>query len=267
MGLICNYSYINQICGHNHSGITNPLWVIAPHKMRGYYGKAQTETTSDQTIRDGFPTGTNPPYSLVMGDKGALLSSTTTTNGVASQTSGLSMGINILSALTGSGTISNAQLSLVVQLAAALSGSGTITTASLVGVVSLASSLTSTGSLTAGINVIAFMNSTLAGTSSVTAGLRGTLSMEAAIYVNQSEATVQQITDSVWNALAASYNTGGTMGNLLNSAGGGASPATIAAAVWDELESGHITADTFGKLVQDLETLVRQVKSLTASQS
>ncbi len=240
--LICNYSYINQICGHNHSGITNPCQFIRPHTMRGYYGKAQTDDNIEQIKRDSFPTGTNIPYSIIMGDSGALLSATNQLEGVGSQVSGLSMGINILSSLTGSGTISAANLSLITQLAATLSGSGTITVASLVGITSLASSISSTGSLTAGLNVVAFMNSVLAGTSSVTAALRGTLSMEAHIYVNQSEETVQQIVDGVWNALAASYNATGTMGEKMNDAGSASNP-------WTEVLEGAYTAGEMLKLL------------------
>jgi hypothetical protein len=254
--LICNYSYINQICGHNHSGVTNPVWIIQPHSMRGYYGLAQDSDVIEQIKRDSFPTGTESPYSLIMGDKGFLLSSTTTSNGVGTITSGLSMGKACEAALTGTGTISAANLSLIVQLAASLSGSGTITTASLVGVVALAASLSGTGSLTAGLNVIAFMTTTLSGTGSLTADLKGTLSMSASIYVNESEATVQQIVDGVWNGLATVYNNPDTMGELLNNTGGGASPATIADAVWDEILASHsISGSTGEKLSKLLEKI------------
>ena len=290
--LLRNYSYITQLCGHNHSGTTNPIQFIQPHVMRGYFGKAQIDDNIEQIKRDSFATGTNPPYTLMMGDKGALLSSTTTINGVGEITSGLSSGINIESALTGTGTITDAQLSLITSLAASLSGSGAITAAALVGVVSLGASLSGTGSLTAGLNVIAYMNSVLAGTSSVTAGLRGTLSLEANIYVNQSQETVDQIVDGVWNALTADYNAVGTMGEAMGNAGAGGDPWStllpgayaagtagyiignnvaptvnaIAIAVWDELQAGHITADTYGKIVSDLEVLAKQIKSLTAAQ-
>lgn len=280
--LILNYSYVNQICGHNHSGTTNPLFFIAPHTMRGYYGKNQYEYIQEQIKRDGFPTGTNHPYSLIMGDKGALLSATTRIYSDSDVTAGISSGINIEADLDGSGTITDAQLSLVVSLASNLSGSGTITTASLVGVVSLASSLSGTGSLSAGLSLISFMNSVLEGTSDVTAGLRGTLSMSADIYVNQSTATVRELVDGVWNALTADYNNPGSTGEALAAAGsagdpwltplpgtylpgtagniiGNMSAASIADAVWDELKSGHITADTFGQIVQELEVLVEEL--------
>lgn len=253
--LICNYSYVNRICGHNHSGVTNPLYFISPHTMRGYYGKAQYESNQDQIKRDGFPTGTNIPYSLIMGDKGALLSSTTTISGDGVIVSGLSMGKACEAALTGSGTITDAQLSLIVQLAASLSGSGTITTASLVGVVALQSSLSGTGSLTAGLNVIAFMNAGLNGSGTLTADIKGILSMEAAIYVNQSEATVQQIVDAVWNALAADFNTAGTMGNKLNSAGSAGDP-------WSTDLPGTYTADQAGAI---LLAYLKKIKAISSA--
>jgi len=258
--LICNYSYVNYVLGKQHSGVTLPNRFIKPEAMRSYYSSDTYVTENlNQNKRDSFPTGTNPPYSCVLGDKGALLSSTTIVNGSGVITSGLAMGKACSASLEGSGTISAASLALIVQLASSLSGSGTISTASLVGVVSLASSLIGTGDLTSGLNVVAYMNSVMSGSGSVSASLRGTLSMEAAIYVNQSEATVQQIVDGIWNGLAAAYNNPNTMGELLNNTGGGASPATIADAVWDELLSGHTIS---GSAADELKKKLSQVMFL-----
>lgn len=250
--------------------------------MRGYYGKAQYEDIQEQIKRDGFPTGTNHPYSIIMGDKGALLSATTQINGSGTVTVNVSSGINLLADLDGSGTISAANLSLVVSLAAGLTGSGTITTASLVGVVSLQASLAGTGSLDAGLSLISFMSAVMEGSGTLTAGLRGTLSMSAAIYVNQSTATVRELVDGVWNALTADYANAGSTGGALAAAGsagdpwltllpgsylpgtagaiiGGMSSSVIATAVWNELKGGHVTADTYGKIIQDLEVLVEEL--------
>lgn len=288
--LITNYSSIFKVLGRQFGGLTSPLVYRKPEVMRNFYTQSDN-TNIEQIKRDSFPTGTNPPYCYILGNKGSLLSATTLLNGEGSITTNLSSGINIESALTGSGTITDAQLSLIISLTSNLSGSGTITTANLVGIVSLASSLAGTGSLTAGLNVIAFMNSVLAGTGSLNADLRGKLSMSANIYVNQSEETVQQIVDGVWNALTINYNNPGTTGEALNAAGTAGDPwltplpgaygvgtagyiigngsapsaAAIAAAVWDELQAGHITADTYGKIMTDLEILVRQVKALTSA--
>lgn len=286
--LIRNYSYVNQICGHVHSGITNPVKWISPHTMRGYFGLAQTSDNIEQIKRDSFPTGTNPPYCLVMGDKGALLSSTTTITSYGELTSNLSQGINIESNLSGSGSITTSDLSLIVQLASSLAGSGDITTASLIGTIALAATLSGTGNITAGLNVIAFMNTSLTGTGTISGALlTGIASLEANIYVNQSEATVQQLVEGVWNALLTDYNNANTMGEVMNNMGSVADPWTtslpgayapgeagyilgnllsnIPDSVWDELKTTHTTASSYGKIVQDLETLAKQIKGLTAA--
>lgn len=68
--------------------------------------------------------------------------------------------------------------------------------------------------------------------------------MEADIYVNQSEATVQQIVDAVWNALAAEYDLSGTMGEKLNGAGSAGDP-------WTTDLSSYNTAQTAGKILKE----------------
>jgi len=254
--LIANYSYINQICGHNHSGITNPCQWIRPHTMRGYFGKAQTDTLIEQIKRDSFPTGTNPPYTIMMGDKGALLTSTTTISGSGTVTAGISSGINILADLDGTCSVS-ANLSLITSMIAALTGSSSVT-AGLTGIIQLAASLTGSGTLSGGLSIIAFLESALAGTSSVSAGLRGTLSMEANIYVNQSTATVEELVAGVWNALVLDFNTAGTMGAAMGAAGTAGDP-------WTTTLPGPYTGDQAGAIVDRLEDLIKQVKALTAA--
>lgn len=63
------------------------------------------------------------------------------------------------------------------------------------------------------------------------------------------------IADAVWNAIAASYDLAGTMGERLNDAGGGSSPADIADAVWDELQAGHVVPESFGDLVNFIRNI------------
>lgn len=182
--LICNYSYINQICGHNHSGVTNPVWIIAPHRMRGYYGPAQTNELLDNNgfsyqNKDSFPTGTNIPYSIVMGDKGALLSSTNTINGIGSVSGNVAMGRAISSTLSGTGDLSGS-MSLIVQMASVLAGTGSLT-ATMVGSLQMAANLAGSGDLAGALGLIANISTTLAGTGTIVGGLRGTASLEANI--------------------------------------------------------------------------------------
>lgn len=254
--LIANYSYINQICGHNHSGITNPVWIIRPHTMRGYFGLAQDSDVIEQIKRDSFPTGTNPPYSLVMGDKGALLTTTTTISGSGTITAGIASGINILADLDGTCSVS-ANLSLITSMIAALTGSSSVT-AGLTGIIQLAADLTGDGTLSGGLSIIAFLESALAGSGTLSGTLRGTLAMEADIYVNQSTATVEELVAGVWNALTADFNAAGTMGQALGAAGTAGDP-------WTTTLPGPYTGDQAGAIVDRLETLIKQVKGLTAA--
>lgn len=256
--LICNYSYINRVLGKQHSGLTLPNRFIKPEAMRSYYSSDTYVTENiSQNKRDSFPTGTNPPYSYVIGDKGALLSSTTTIRGDGTVIAGVSSGINIESSLAGSCSVTSG-LSLITALNASLSGLGDLT-AALVGSVALNATVSGTSSVSAQLGLISSLVASLSGSGSITASLRGTLSLEADIYVNQSEATVQQIVDGVWNALAAQYNDPNTMGELLNGAGGGSSPGAVASAVWDELLSGHTIT---GSAADELKKKLSQVMFL-----
>jgi hypothetical protein len=190
--------------------------------------------------RDSFPTGTSPHYSLILADKGSNLSSTTYVNGRGRVTLNLIKGINIFSNLSGSGVITS-NLSLIVQLASILLGSSTVT-ASLVGTVQMAANLIGSGDITAGLSLIANLVSTLNGEGNVTANLKGKSSLEATIYVNQSEATVKQIVTAIWEALAVEYSNPGTMGELLNAAGAGGNP-------WISNIEGTYTAGDILKLM------------------
>ena len=238
--LIANYSYINQICGHNHSGITNPCKFLRPHVMRGYYGKSQTDSNIEQIKRDGFPTGTNPPYSLVMGDKGALLSSTTTISGTSSNTFAMAMGLAAESAITGSGDITSS-LSLVIQLACDILASGDIS-ASLVGKLEMAAALAGEGDLTSSLSLIAFVVSEVTGSGTVAGTFFGTASLAADIS-SSSTLSPESLAAAVWNSIAASFNTAGTMGNKMNSAASAGDPwATALPGSYLSTEAGGILA-------------------------
>jgi hypothetical protein len=84
----------------------------------------------------------------------------------------------------------------------------------------------------------------LDGVGDITANLKGNLDLEASIYVNQSEATVQQLVAGVWGALAADYDESGTMGEKLNAAGTAGDP-------WTTDLSSYETQGTAGKIMKD----------------
>lgn len=252
--LITNYRYNMNLCGHYHSGDTNPLHFIRPHTMRGYFAPAQSSNVIEQVKRDSFPTGTSVPYSIVIGDKGSLLSSTTLVNGAASVSASAANGINILSSISGTSSLGS-NLSIVASLNATINGLGTVT-AALVGSIAMEAALNGTSNVSAQLNLISNMVATMVGSGTIsTASLNGKLSMEADIFVNQSEATVIQIVEAVWNALAADYNTSGTMGAKLNSAGSSGDP-------WSTILPGGYTGDEAGAL---LLAYLKKIKAISSA--
>jgi hypothetical protein len=194
--------------------------------MRGYYG-------NNTALKiDSFPTGTNSPYALMMGDKGALISATTTISGVGSLVSGMAMGRSISATLEGSGNLT-AGLSLIVQFASELSGSGGLT-AGLVGTLQMAANLIGSGDLVGGLGLLANISATLNGTGDIVGSLRGTASMSASI-TPFTELSPESLAASVWAAIANQNNISGSMGEKLNDAGSASNP-------WTEVIEGTYTA-------------------------
>jgi len=284
--LLSNYSVINRVLGHQFGGLTSPLVYSKPEVMSNFFsGDSYDTAVIDQRKRDSFPTGTNPPYSYVLGAKGGLLSATTTFNGLGALTPGsLAMGRALEADLDGLGELTTPNLSLIVAMASTITALGIISGASMVGSISLAANVTGEGSVASSLSLISSMVSDLIGNGTITAGLRGTAKLEANIFVNQSEATTQELAAAVWNALTIEFNAPGSMGEAMAAAGSAGDPwitnlpgayapgsaghllgnilTSIPDAVWDELKAGHTTNDSYGKIIQDLEIQVKKVKTL-----
>lgn len=251
--LLSNYSYINSNCGHSHSGITNPYNFLSPHTWRGYFTYLNNDGNGEQIKRDSFPTGTNPPYSLMMGDSGALLSSSNTTNGVGSLTGSFAMGRAISSTINGTGALTS-NLSLIIQLAcSALNGSGTLT-ASMTSIVQVASTMAGSGNLSGSLKLLAGVVCSMTGSGEITANLKGIANLEADI-TPFTELSPENLAASVWNSLAASFNTAGTMGNKLNSAASAGDP-------WSTALPGSYADGEAGKILAQIKTLTDELHRL-----
>lgn len=244
MALLGNYSVILKnpatFIGGTQVSNARSAFNMEGQMLQMYYGESEG---GGLPLTASLDTGTEPPYSWHLAEKGGELSSTTMTNGTATLTGSAAQGINVDSAIAGVGTIDTAGLSLVTSMIALIEGSGTLT-ASMVGTIQMASTLAGSGDITGSLNMLSGMVADLAGSGALTSDLKGTLSMAADIYVNQSEATVQQIVDAVWNALAAEYNLTGTMGEAMNGAGSAGNP-------WITDLSAYNTANTAGKILKD----------------
>lgn len=178
--LICNYSYINQICGHNHSGITNPVWIISPHTMRGYYAGSDEIPTVilEQKKRGNIPTGGNIHAALILSDKGGLLSATTTLfQSVNFNNLNLAGGLNGVSTWDGTSTLSG-ELGALAYLITAIAGSSTLS-GDIQGAVNIAATLAGSGDLSGALGALISILADLNGNGELNGSIAGALSAVA----------------------------------------------------------------------------------------
>lgn len=138
-----------------------------------------------------------------------------------------------------------------------LVGSGTLS-ASMVGTVWLAADLVWSGSVVAGLKMFAWMVADLNGSGTLEGTMKWWANMSADIYVNQSEASVQQIVSGVWNAIATEYNTSWTMGEAVQTGGGGGGGGggwATAAQIWSY--ASRTLTESAGLTTEQAEQLTR----------
>ena len=163
-------------------------------------------------LKSSLPTGTQPPYSYHLAEKGGELSSTTSISGTGNMTASQQNGINIVSSIAGVGTIDTAGLSLVTSMISTIAGTGALT-GSMVGTIQMAADLAGSGDVTGALGMLSGMVANLAGQGLISSDLKGKLFMEAQIYVNQGQATVDQIVEGVTDNLGSIT---ATVPNMLN---------------------------------------------------
>lgn len=217
--LLGNYTPLSANPGRciTHA-IPNPYKWRSSGNMYSFY--TGDHVVVDETEKSSFNNGYIPPYSWVLAPVAGGLASINEMNGSGDLAiSSLALGKALDSALSGSGVISTAALSLITSMASTIAGSGTLS-AAMVGVVNMACSLAGSGNISAAMGALAYCVGSLVGTGSISSDLRGKLSMAADIFVNQSQAEVEDF----WNATASQNNNPGTMGEKLNDAGSAANP-------------------------------------------
>jgi ABC-type transporter Mla MlaB component len=248
MALLGNYSVILKnpatFIGGTQVSNCRSAFGSEGQMLQMYYGESEG---GGLPLTASLDTGTEPPYSWHLAEKGGELSSTTMTNGTSTLTGSAAQGINVDSTIAGVGTIDTAGLSLVTSMIALIEGLGELT-GSMVGTIQMAADLAGSGDITGALGMLSGMFANLSGEGSLSADLKGKLSMASTIYVNQSEATVQQIAGAILNALASDYNLSGTIGEAINGAGAAGNP-------WITDLSGYTTSDTAGKILREIYLL------------
>jgi len=239
--LLNNYAIRNASQSRALGGNVDPTYNFNLAKRNTFYVGANNVV--DVTNRTSQPAqGLRPPYSLVLAPKAGGMSMW---NGGTGATTGTGVaGLFGTADLAGVGTITNAAAGLIVEMVAAIAGLGGLT-GSVIGQIQASASLAGSGTLTGAQSALAGMVAALTGTGLLSDAQQEALGqMSAEIYVNQSQATVQEIVDAVWNALAAEYDLTGTMGEAMNGAGSAGNP-------WITDLSGYNTANTAGKILKD----------------
>lgn len=246
MALLGNYNQFlkNPVFnsgGDSISGIVGLMsnWNAPGNARNRYYGETWLAGTAD---RFGVPSAYAAPYAWNLPPKSGGIGCNTGITGVGSFTGSGALGMNMEMSIVGYGEISNFNMGLIVSAVMTISGTGGLT-ASMTGALSGAMTMAGAGNMIGALGALANMVMEVNSTGSMTAGATATGNMSMDIYVNQSEATVQQIVGGVWNALASDFNTSGTMGNKLNGAGSAGDPWTT------DLDS-YTTPGTAGALMK-----------------
>ncbi len=195
MSLLNNYSVLNSSPGRAIGGFTNLYSNYKPSSWYNYYTPDSIEAVSP-VKRSSIYTGTEPPYSWMLARIGGEMSCSNTMAGSSNLTAGMKADAEMRSNLTGTSVLT-AGMSIRIQLSVTLTGTSTLS-GSMSARIALSATLAGTSALTSGLSLTVKMASIMNGTSTLTANLKGVARLEAEIFVNQSQATVQEIAAGVW---------------------------------------------------------------------
>jgi len=246
MALLGNYAQflkcpVTNTGGDSTSGLTGlrSNWNTAGVSRGRFYGENWLQGTAD---RFGLPSGYASPYSWVLPPKSGGIGSNTGISGLGSFSGDGAMGVNLSVNMDGFGEISNFQMGLIISAILSISSIGGLS-ATAQGALSGAMTMAGSGDFAGAIGALAGVVMEINGTGSMTSDMTALGNMTLDIYVNQSTATVNELVDGVWNALAADFNTSGTMGQKLNGAGSAGDP-------WTTDLDPYTTPGTAGELMK-----------------
>lgn len=242
--------------------------------------------TQSEISKSSVPNGYTAPYSWVMAQKPGGMAIYKGIDGVGDiSTANLAGGLGASSDLSGVGTISNAGLGLILQAVATILNIGELT-GTIIGKLDASINLAGSGDMSGSLGALANAVSEIIGYSELTVSIQADAFMYAEI-TPFTTLSPENLAASVWNSVASSFNTSLTMGSKLNSAASAGDPwsadlpgiyatgtagdlignmsLTLPDAIWDELKTGHTSSNTYGRILQDLENLAKQIKALSAA--
>ena len=239
--LIGNYSVILKnpatfIGGTQVSNCRSAFNSMAQNRQR-YYPETIEGLPSTTGLMEGYltPNSWMIPYEI-----GSM--TTSNLNGESGLSSVGTAGLGGVVTMEGIGVL-EASGGLLAGLVVEMSGIGDLTALGG-GLMEALVSMAGSGALSGALGATAGLTVSMGGLGTLVASPQGTGEMVIEIFVNDSQASVQQITDAVWSALASAYNESGTMGQKLNGAGSAGDP-------WTTDLSAYNTEGTAGKTVKD----------------
>ena len=257
--LLGNYNIFNNNPGRAIGGPSDPVNKFKEGSVCLFYhvnaAAQDTGTGLEKTLanlnKSAFNNGYYPPYTWMPAMKPGGMSSWITTD----STLALSMagGVNAVAVITAGAELA-ATMQLVVSAVATITAGATLT-GNLNAIAPLSAAITAGASFTATIQALGNAVAAITAGATLTGTPKAIGHMSATI-TSETELSPSALAAAVWNAVAADFNSGGTMGEKLNAAGGGSSPADIADAVWDEILSGHTDAGSSAQIVKAIKALV-----------
>jgi len=246
MALLGNYAQfmknpVTNAGGDSTSGIVGlrSNWNAAGQNRSRFYGENWKQGTAD---RFGVPSAYAAPYAWVLPPKAGGVGSNVGIRSTSTLAGSGALGVNLSATLAGSGTIDSANLGLILSAVANISSISGFS-ADVYGALQASADLAGEGDLTGSLGALAGAVATITASNTFTAGVSALANVSSDIYVNQSQLTAEQFVRANWNAVAADYNTSGTMGQKLNGAGSAGDPWTT------DLDS-YTTPGTAGALMK-----------------
>jgi len=209
---------------------------------------------ADIDLKSSIPAGARPPVAFQMAQKTGGLASRSAATISSLPTGNAVLGLPGLGSATITLNVSDATGGLIVSG----SGSATVSITAAGTILSIASG---SGFATVTITAPDALIGAEAGISGSTtvmvtpSALISAVGYMSGLSTNETEFSAAALANAVWQATASSYNDAGTMGEKLNDAGSAGNP-------WAAFLTANNDPLTFGKLLQDMQTLIDELHKI-----
>lgn len=202
----------------------------------------------------GYGDDMNIPYAWHQAQTAGRMASYSTITGSGTISPNLALTLQAIANLSGTGG-AEAIGGLIVQMIAAISGSGTVSSADIKAFLLMVASISGSGGAEANVSALAEMAADILASGDIdSAALTGVGELSADIR-GYGDLTPEGIRDAVWNAIDSQYTATGTMGKRLNDASAAGNP-------WAALLAANNDPDTFGELIQALNQMIDELHKI-----